>query len=697
MEAVLNMLRRGGRRPRALSSSTITELAGTTVTLPENFTTYTIDQGDSTIVHTGDGQGISFVEQYIDGPTVETVSAHAVVDDGHTTLIQVGNHYVEAILEENDGDVRVIQEVMEGLSQPTSRSRGRGRGRGGISGLKRAALAPVASVLMGGPPKRRRPGRRPITELQAEDENSLCYIIREQKATVQQVVEGWVQSYWLSRDGALLSLTQFFFNASGCKGKITSNMQATMEYTEIITKMAEEFDDQMGSEYPLVLPGPYWKKFRENIADFIERLIKHGHKERPPLGVMPMLHDQCLMDNLVSFLTSLCDSNVRAFRHTATFAGIKLMTALVDVIQMVIGSMEGLRRHAGLLKGYRSGGGAMSAKRQEMEESLEELKNMLSYTFKSIFAVRYRDTLPEIRSICMAELGLWMSKYPGHFLTDSYLKYIGWSLNDRVGAVRLNCLQALQPLYDSASHRGKLELFTSKFKSRVVGMRADKEYEVAVEAVKLVTSILKYQPEALTQSDCEQIYELLYEVHRGVALAAGEFLKQKLFVPKYSRIDKPVNAELICDLVIFFTEHRLHEHALYLVDSLIDTTPILKDWESMIKLLLMEEEVESEGDETESSPLNESQQIALIEIMTCSIRQAATGEPPLCRGTSRKVMTTLELKQVTDDRALLSEHFLKALPQLLNKYMQHPDATKNLMTIPQFCDLQLYSANNLEE
>lgn len=36
---------------------------------------------------------------------------------------------------------------------------------------------------------------------------------------------------------------QFFINASGCKGKITSEMQQTMEHTAIIRKMTEEFDE----------------------------------------------------------------------------------------------------------------------------------------------------------------------------------------------------------------------------------------------------------------------------------------------------------------------------------------------------------------------------------------------------------------------------------------------------------------------
>ena len=45
---------------------------------------------------------------------------------------------------------------------------------------------------------------------------------------------------------------------------------------------------------------------------------------------------------------------------------------------------------------------------------------------------------------------------------------------------------------NSAQHTGWLELFTSKFKDRIVSMTLDKEIDVAVEAVKLVISILRH-------------------------------------------------------------------------------------------------------------------------------------------------------------------------------------------------------------
>ncbi len=71
-------------------------------------------------------------------------------------------------------------------------------------------------------------------------------------------------------------------------------------------------------------------------------------------------------------------------------------------------------------------------RRKELEENTDEIKNMLTYMFKSVFVHRYRDILPEIRSICMFEIGQWMKKYHTNFLDDTYLKYIGWTIHDKV-------------------------------------------------------------------------------------------------------------------------------------------------------------------------------------------------------------------------------------------------------------------------
>ena len=42
------------------------------------------------------------------------------------------------------------------------------------------------------------------------------------------------------------------------------------------------------------------------------------------------------MDSVVQLLTGLADSPVRAFRHTATFCAMKLVTALVELLVDIV-------------------------------------------------------------------------------------------------------------------------------------------------------------------------------------------------------------------------------------------------------------------------------------------------------------------------------------------------------------------------
>lgn len=99
-------------------------------------------------------------------------------------------------------------------------------------------------------------------------------------------------------------------------------------------------------------------------------------------------------------------------------------------------------------------------------------------------------------------------------------------------------------------------------------MTLDKEYDVAVQAIKLLTLVLQWvqhwsfiiqtralssdvfiysasvfvcahrsSDEVLMAEDCESVYHLVYSAHRPVAVAAGEFLYKKwapFFIPQYS-------------------------------------------------------------------------------------------------------------------------------------------------------------------
>lgn len=530
-----------------------------------------------------------------------------------------------------------------------------------------------------------------VADIGPDDDNTLFNQVRQGKAASQSVIEEWIESYRQNRESASLELMQFFIRASGCRGKITPVMRETMDNAQIIRQFVDEFDEDAGGDYPLIQTGPIWKKFRSSFCEFVNALVRQCQYN--------IIYDQYLMESIFSLLITLSDSQVRAFRHTATLTAMKLMTALVDVALTLSINLDNTQRQyeSERLKTKEKRASerldSLLTKRQELEENMEDIRTMLGYMFKSIFVHRYRDSVAEIRSLCMAEIGAWMKRFPNHFLDDSYLKYVGWTLHDKSGDVRSKCLQALLPLYESEEIARKMELFTNKFKDRIVAMTLDKEYEVAVQAVRLICSVHKYHPDLLSDKDCEHLYELLYATHRNVAQAAGEFVNERLFQVDQqasfrSRRGKKrsVHTPLIRDLIQFYIESEMHTHAAYLVDSLIDTHPMLKDWECMTDLLL-----EDAGADEEV--LDDRQETSLIEIMVCCVKQAASGEPPIGRGPNRKQVSAKEAKQIQEDKNRISEHFIQTLPALLGKYKTDKEKIANLVVIPQYFELSYFTQN----
>lgn len=544
---------------------------------------------------------------------------------------------------------------------------------------------------------------QPITPQQPISE--LFELVKDGRAAINNIVDEWMATYEEDSDEGLVQIIQFFVSCAGCSGKITKYSLLNLTHQDIIRQMTEEFDED-SSAYPLIQPGPTWKRFKTHLCDFVQSLVKQSQHT--------ILYDQKLMDNVISMLTGLTDSQVRAFRHTSTLIAMKFMTALVDVALALSVSADHTQRQYDAEKNKNESRQSKERldmlldKKREISENQEIIHSMLNYIFKGVFVHRYRDSQPDIRSICLTEIGVWMRKHPNMFLDDSYLKYVGWSLYDKVGSVRLCCIKALQSIYEDVDSAIKLELFTNRFKDRLVEMTLDKEYEVSVAAVQLVTSIARNLPpneetgdHVLSDKDCENVYELVYSAHRGHAAAAGAFLNLRLLrgeqeldndqlVSGSGKI-RSKNTPMMRDLVQFFLESELHEHATYLVDSLYDCCGMLRDYACMTDLLLEEPGLNEE-------PLDDRQENALVEIMTCAMHQATTGEYPVGRGgPAPRKLSMKEAKQVAEEKSRVTEHFITVLPLLLAKYSNDADKLQNLLTFVWHFDFDMYTSGRHEQ
>ncbi|XP_068182509.1 cohesin subunit SA-3-like [Antennarius striatus] len=526
--------------------------------------------------------------------------------------------------------------------------------------------------------------RPPTTEnrenqgISAEDiYNAVC----SGKSSMVAVVDEWLDVYKQSQEAGLLVLINFIVRSCGCKGVVTRDMLDNMQNAEIISSLTKEFNEDSVA-YPLCTPGPQLKRLKAGLCEFARVLVKSCRNS--------LLYDEYLFPSLLALLTGMSDSQVRAFRHTSTLFAMKLMTGMVEVAVLVSIQQQTAQRQYDMENSKSLHERAsdklegLQATIKELQENREEISSMMNGTFRGVFVHRYRDLLPEIRTICIEDLGMWLKTDPEDFLNDSCLKYLGWMLYDKQRPVRLQCVRALQGLYQEKEFIGRLELFTGRFKERMLSMVLDKEPDVAVETVNLLLLIQQKTEEGLSEEECGSIYPLVYASHRGMAAAAGRFLYNKLknLIASYSQEnDLSDNAAFFHVFISFYIQSEFHEHGAYLVDSLWAVAGTeLRDWETMTALLLQDDGLtyEEEG--------------ALIELMMCAVIQAAQGLPPVGRIQGKKILNMKEKKLQEQDRRRITTHFIPLLPQLLVKYSADTRIVSRLLKAPFSFDLEMYTS-----
>ncbi|XP_072550432.1 cohesin subunit SA-3 [Salminus brasiliensis] len=510
------------------------------------------------------------------------------------------------------------------------------------------------------------------------------------RSAIVTVVDDWLDDYKQDREEGLRELFNFVVQCCGCKGLVTTEMFTSMQNADIISHLTKEFNEGSGS-YPVVAGGSVGRRFREGLCEFVSQLVRCCQNS--------LLYDEFLFSSLVAFLTGLADSQVRAFRHTSTLLAMHLMSAVVEVATVVSAQAEVAHRRCQLEKN-KSPQHQATERLEELQNSYnellehqEELRSLMNAIFKGVFVHRYRDKVPEIRALCVAEMRVWLKKNPATFLNDGYLKYLGWMLHDKQASVRMQSVLSLQRLYEEKDFIGRLELFTNRFKERLLNMVLDRDSEVAEETVRLLLLIRQGMEDGLSEEECSCVYPLVFAAHRGLASIAGEFLYNLLCgeINHLSEGKEKGSVTFLNLLTSFFIQSKYHEHAAYLVDSLWRVAGVeLRDWETMTSLLLQER--------AEGLGLEDDEEAALIEIMISAIRQAAEATPPASRLPAKKNLSMKSRKLQAQEKRRITHHFIPLLPLLLAKYSADVEKVSCLLKVPLYFELEAYgSTGRLEK
>lgn len=463
--------------------------------------------------------------------------------------------------------------------------------------------------------------------------------------------------------------------SSGNSGSISEEQFSESEIGEALAALVDETYQTAGGEYPLIARGRDAKRFRASFADFWDKLV-----ERCRDG---LLFDEYLVPTLVAWLTGISSSSIRPFRHTATLAGLQIVSALTRVCARLREDIESGERQAAA-ESRKARGGREAALQEQLaaqREQLASVEGSMEEVFNGIFMHRFRDVFPDIRAACLEALGRWIETYPAVYRADQYLKYLGWHLYDRAPEVRLASLRVLLALYSNPDHVPSLYLFTQRFKARLLECMRDRDPGVAAVAIRLASRLAEL--DVLEDEEEDSIYAFATDESSVLREATAEFVRSRLL-----EREKTPAAQLSALLDFIVNRTRLPAMPVYVVDALWGRCDALRNWKAMVDLLQDEE------------ALQEPQRAALVGVLNAAVRRAAGFE--LCPHDPRPgrraaaAAEKLSVAQVQQARAEYTRQLARALPALLEAFQDQEERLEELVELVPLLELEQFRASRRE-
>ncbi|KAG5641552.1 hypothetical protein DXG03_004787 [Asterophora parasitica] len=577
------------------------------------------------------------------------------------------------------------------------------------------------------------------------DDNPLFNAVMNPSAALQSTAEDFLESLEHSPGAALAELINLILRACGCNDSVNSDEVVDFDgVVDALDNFTEGLKQDNSPVYPLTSKMPVFKKFRRSLSEFIERLIASS----ADFGV---LYTSDLMETLQTWVVAMSSSQIRSFRHTATVVALEVENSLCDVAasvekeaEVVGRQREGEKKRKSSNKGSGARDKELEAKSQEIRKRRTKLSEFLKEFVDGVFVHRYRDLDPNIRAECVRAIGLWFKKFPGHFLDATYLRYVGWVLSDSNTHVRLEAVKSLSGVYDQADYIGSLNHFTERFKPRLIEMAtSDTEVPVRVAVLQVLGAIEGHS--LLEDEDRETLCLLVFDEEAKVRKAVGQFVKgvweetveeRLVGKKKLSKEDRQrAGLKGFAMLLVKWCQNTVgigddedtqedntevegaaqankrrgvaalvameqRGRTAHAVEALWDEVEIVRDWESLLDLLLLDHSA-AEGEESQETTsrsrgrangithtpdstvdeawrLEDLEESILLEVLVAALRRAKAEAAGGKKG---------EEETITND---ITRELIKGLPRLFIKHQTDQHRITDVLSIPVLMNLDLY-------
>lgn len=358
--------------------------------------------------------------------------------------------------------------------------------------------------------KRGRKGKGKKRQEDLEDdweENYLYQALSSPEINVVDLAQEWVETYeeesiLNTTDSTTITLLMnLILRSCGSFHLFQPHDLANLESaTSTVEELTLAFGNQSTHKFPFKLV-PVFKK---NVLQFFQHIIEICHEKGllyPPYTQHSeeeedSLKQSPLMSYLITWMTSLTGSAIRALRFTSTEISMIIQLELSKIGKSITTNLSRLRKHLTKLADERSTKfKTITSTIANYESQLDTLNEYFDDLASVVVSQRYKDFDPQIRLIVVKYLIDTVIAYPSYFCQSQFLKYFGWLLSDPVNQVRNEITRDLLKLYRLNKNQeivSGLTQFSTKFKSQFIAMcEVDVDANVRGNCCGILTEMIK--------------------------------------------------------------------------------------------------------------------------------------------------------------------------------------------------------------
>ncbi|CAH9111509.1 unnamed protein product [Cuscuta epithymum] len=506
--------------------------------------------------------------------------------------------------------------------------------------------------------------------------HTLIEVLKGNSRQIPEVVKSWVEHYEKEPESAKVELLMMILEACGAKYHIDKESLDQTNVDDVVIALVNMAKRGEVEDYQS-LKKKEFKNFKDNLTSFWDNLVSEC--QNGPL------FDGDLFDWCTDYIIALSCTPPRVYRQIASLMGLQLVTSFINVAKVLGQQRETTQRQLIAEKKKAADGPRVKSLEKRLtvtHEKITVIEEMMRKIFKGLFVHRYRDVGSDIRLLCIESLGDWIQEYPSLFLQDLYLKYLGWTLNDKNEGVRKTSVLALQELYKVDDNVPSLSLFTERFYKRMIELADDNDISVAVCGIGLVTQLLRLQ--LIPDEDLGALYDLLIDEPPEIRRAIGALVYDHLIAQSSQAGNSKESSKVLLGRMLHILKEFSSDEMLiaYVIDAIWDYMDAMKDWKCIISLLL---------EEDTSIELSDADATNLIRLLSASIKKAVGEKIVPATDNKKQHYNKAQRETFESNRRAITQIMMKSYPLLLRKFMVDQIKLPYLLQIIDHMNLELYS------